>query len=362
MYCPNCGMPASPESRFCTRCGTRLPVLEPKPAPIAPETVVPEEPEVVTASAPEAVAEPETEEVLPAEPETEEALPAEPENEECLPAEPEATEEVLPVETEAEEGLPAETEAEESLPAEPETEEGLPAEPEEIENVAPVIPLQVPPAPKKGRLWPPIVCLCAIFLIGLIAFFTLRSPSAAESEPSVTPTLPQTPGVAQPFQQIEKTPWFSVQGGTLYFDPSLYTGKSDLIVPMSVDGKLVTSISDRCFQDCTELTSVSLPSTLTSIGSRAFAGCTSLRGINVSDGMVAVGNYAFSGCTALEAVHLPGSLEKMGKNVFDDCTYLRFIFFDGTLAQWDALCRDFINPFTSVSCTDGIFYQGVPQS
>lgn len=56
-----------------------------------------------------------------------------------------------------------------------------------------------------------------------------------------------------------------------------YTGKnSGVVIPNTLDGYPVTSICNFAFQNCTFLTSVTIPTSVTSIGEFAFLGCTRL--------------------------------------------------------------------------------------
>ena len=91
----------------------------------------------------------------------------------------------------------------------------------------------------------------------------------------------------------------------------------DVVVP---DG--VTSIGEKAFNGCTDVTSVTLPGTVTTIGSYAFRGCTGLTSIDLSDGLNTIGSYAFSGCTGLTSINLPGSLSSIDSYAFDGCTAL----------------------------------------
>ena len=71
----------------------------------------------------------------------------------------------------------------------------------------------------------------------------------------------------------------------------------DVVIPETVtyDGitYTVTQIGFWAFKDCTELTSISFPSTLTFIGERAFEGCTSLYDIHIPSTVTRVNARAF---------------------------------------------------------------------
>lgn len=81
---------------------------------------------------------------------------------------------------------------------------------------------------------------------------------------------------------------------------------------------LVTSL-DAAFEQCTELTSVSLPSTLVTIGDAAFYGCTSLESIVIPDSVTTIGNMAFSGCSSLSDVTLGSKVATLGELAFSSC-------------------------------------------
>lgn len=60
-----------------------------------------------------------------------------------------------------------------------------------------------------------------------------------------------------------------------------------------------TRFIDGTFQDCTALTSITLPEGLLMIGSGAFAGCTNLRDINIPSTVLHIGTEAFTACPNL---------------------------------------------------------------
>ena len=78
-----------------------------------------------------------------------------------------------------------------------------------------------------------------------------------------------------------------------------------------VIGEGVTSVADKAFgahtgeEKYSNVTSVTLPSTLTSIGSYAFDGC-GITSINIPAGGTSIGNGAFVSCTSLSSVTLNG--------------------------------------------------------
>ena len=82
-----------------------------------------------------------------------------------------------------------------------------------------------------------------------------------------------------------------------------YTGPGGAVtIPSTINGLPVTSIGDWAFDDCTSLTSVTIPNSVTSIGDEAFADCTSLTSVTIPNSVTSIGDGAFSGCTSLTAI------------------------------------------------------------
>ena len=84
-------------------------------------------------------------------------------------------------------------------------------------------------------------------------------------------------------------------------------------------GEGVTSIEDRAFYNCTSLTSVTIPSSVTSIGSSAFYNCTSLTSVTIPEGVTSIGSYAFEGCRGLTSVTIPEGVTSIGSSAFYNC-------------------------------------------
>ena len=91
-------------------------------------------------------------------------------------------------------------------------------------------------------------------------------------------------------------------------------------------------IYDYAFSGCSNLTSISLPSSLTSIGDDAFQFCSSLNEITIPEGVTSIGD-AFERCTSLTEITLPSSLTSINSE-FRDCSSLTDIYYKGTLDQW----------------------------
>ena len=82
----------------------------------------------------------------------------------------------------------------------------------------------------------------------------------------------------------------------------------------------ITQISG--FTNCSNLASVSLPSTLISIGKYAFSGCSSLTTITIPEGVTEIGNFAFSGCSNLTSISIPKGVTSIGYEAFRECSSL----------------------------------------
>ncbi|MDY2683380.1 MAG: leucine-rich repeat protein [Eubacteriales bacterium] len=142
-----------------------------------------------------------------------------------------------------------------------------------------------------------------------------------------------------------------------------YNGTStDVVIPSYYKGCNVTSIGSYVFNDCTSLTSVTIPDSVTSIGGSAFGNCNNLQDIYITDiaawcnisglnylmaygssnkklyinnelvtsitipnGVTEIPSYAFSKCSSLTSVTIPDSVTSIGDYAFYNCTGLTSI-------------------------------------
>ena len=98
------------------------------------------------------------------------------------------------------------------------------------------------------------------------------------------------------------------------------TGLTSITIPNSV-----TSIEDSAFKYCRGLTSITIPNSVTSIGYAAFEHCTGLTSITIPDSVTSIGDWAFNGCTGLTSITIPDSVTSIGSNAFEYCTGLTSI-------------------------------------
>ena len=89
----------------------------------------------------------------------------------------------------------------------------------------------------------------------------------------------------------------------------------------------VTSIGDRAFGECWNLTSVTIPDSVTSIGAGAFS-ATSLTSVTIPNSVTSIGDYAFGSCTSLTSITIPNSVTSIGNWAFADCGSLTAITVD----------------------------------
>lgn len=84
-----------------------------------------------------------------------------------------------------------------------------------------------------------------------------------------------------------------------------YTG--EIVIPASIDydGKTynVKSIGERAFEECTGLTSITIPNSVTLMGGYVFWCCTNLTSVVIPSSVTGIGEEAFKGCTALSNVY-----------------------------------------------------------
>ncbi|MDC0309377.1 leucine-rich repeat domain-containing protein [bacterium] len=99
---------------------------------------------------------------------------------------------------------------------------------------------------------------------------------------------------------------YKVVGDTVTIKDCKETASGALAIPLTYDGKPVTSIGNIAFKNCSSLTSVIIGNNVTSIGRWAFEGCHSLTNVTISSSVIRIGSVAFRDCSSLKVLLLKG--------------------------------------------------------
>ena len=130
-----------------------------------------------------------------------------------------------------------------------------------------------------------------------------------------------------------------VEGGDAYYsdrdDGFIYTsndklgdyvfndcsGLTSLTLPSSV-----TKIGCYALSNCIGLTSLTLPSSVTEIGELAFLNCRGLTNFTIPSGVTSIGSGAFFCCYGLISLTIPSSVTWIGSEAFKVCSSLTSIY------------------------------------
>ena len=125
----------------------------------------------------------------------------------------------------------------------------------------------------------------------------------------------------------------------------------DVIIPSEVifndTTYTVIAIGYRAFWNCTELTSVEIPSTITRISSYAFCDCTNLTTIDLPTSVTELRFGVFWG-SGLVSISLPSSLTTTGNHTFGDCKNLAEVEIPSSITTIDTSCFYGCTSLTSI--------------
>lgn len=99
-----------------------------------------------------------------------------------------------------------------------------------------------------------------------------------------------------------------------------FTGTpTEVVIPSATNGYPVTGISDRAFQDCYSLRSITIPNSITNLGQSVFYYCTNLADLTMGTNVTGIGQVDFYNCSRLGSVAIPNSVTSIGSAAFDRC-------------------------------------------
>ena len=127
-------------------------------------------------------------------------------------------------------------------------------------------------------------------------------------------------------------------------------------IPWSVhfDGKKlsVTSIVDKAFWECKNITGVTIPDSVTKIGENAFFDCTGLANVTIGNGVTKIGNAGFVYCESLTSVTIGDGLTTVNDYAFYGCSSLTNVYYTGSESDWNNISiGTFNDPLLSAKIT-----------
>ena len=113
---------------------------------------------------------------------------------------------------------------------------------------------------------------------------------------------------------------------------ALCTSLTEIVVPKanpeyaSPDGVLYSKdISVLCVYPAGKVGAYEIPSSVTSIKAAAFDSCSGLTSLTISDGVTSIGGYTFQSCSGLTRITIPKGVTSIGNYAFDGCSSLSSI-------------------------------------
>ena len=143
-------------------------------------------------------------------------------------------------------------------------------------------------------------------------------------------------------------------GDVIYKDIEL-TSKSvpDDCETYNIDD-IVTSIGDKCFDACIDLTEINIPNSVIKIGNSCFRYCTDLKEINIPKSVTELGNYCFMNCKNLTEINIPNSVIKIGKGCFMNCKNLTEINIPKSVIELGNSCFSDCSNLTEINIPNSI--------
>ncbi len=115
-----------------------------------------------------------------------------------------------------------------------------------------------------------------------------------------------------------------VNTDTVTVERGLYAGKITIPSTVTHEEKTykITSLDEKAFYQCSELTSVHLLEGITAIGDSAFYQCGALISVDLPISLKTIGKSVFSYCYKLKSIDLPTDLISIGSYTFNCCIAL----------------------------------------
>lgn len=142
----------------------------------------------------------------------------------------------------------------------------------------------------------------------------------------------QVDGIWYNFDSNTKTASVTYRGS--YYSNE-YSGSVSIPSSITYNGITysVTSIGERAFCDCADLTSITIPNSVTNIGMFAFLRCDGLTSIDIPNSVISIGTDAFCNCSNITSVSLGNNVTNIEYGAFLECSNLISISIPGSVTS-----------------------------
>ena len=132
-----------------------------------------------------------------------------------------------------------------------------------------------------------------------------------------------------------------------------------IIIPEKVKGNdgveyVVTTLGASCFDGCSGLTSITIPSSVTSLGGSCFSGCWGLTSITIPSSVTSLGRYCFYNCSGLTSITIPSSVTSLGEDCFRYCSGLTSITIPSSVTSLGEDCFYYCSGLTSITIPSSV--------
>ena len=133
----------------------------------------------------------------------------------------------------------------------------------------------------------------------------------------------------------------------------------DIVIPEKItdeNGKTyrVVELEEKCFYNCSDLISVTIPPTVRSLGSRCFLDCYRLTSVTIPSSVTSIGDCCFMHCSRLTSVTLPPSLKYLNHACFQGCSDLISVTIPSSVKSLESSCFAGCVKLTSVTIPSSV--------
>lgn len=147
------------------------------------------------------------------------------------------------------------------------------------------------------------------------------------------------------------------ENNLLYIDEWLIRGLS------SMNGEAVIKegtkhTANYAFEDCRNVTSVTIPSGMKTLGSNTFYRCTSLASVTIPETVTKIGEGAFINCSSLKEITIPKGVTVIEPNLFSDCGNLETVTLHDGITSIGKKAFYFCESLTGMTIPSNVTYIG----